>query len=433
MANEKDKELDKILSEVKETKAKAETEKKEDYAERKKKKKNDKRKKEQKQKEQKKERPKNQKSKEELKGALDIEDEPLAFAKRSKIVENESDIEVSKKKPAKKHIEIGEAEVIEDEKANESEENETSEKEVFAGDEKPVYTKVEMPKTARAMKKKTSKKQRKTALLGLLMSVFVIVGVITTLIGLFNAGRYIFTSAAKKEELARVVYPLVIVDVPEFDDPTKLDNSVVVSTAIWDFLLSDSDKSKYERDDFGSMFVPSTDIEAQIRKLYGNDVVVHHQTNDDMGIVMLYDAENDRYIIESSPKYVSYIPRVDKIRKKDGIYTLTVSYVSPDALWTLYPNSAEQKVLKINEFRLKKTKTGYQFLSSKLLDVVGLERQDNVPSDLPSFDYESFETELESDLNSDETLSDEQTTTSDVSDAGGESGSAESSAESSKE
>lgn len=102
MANEKDKELDKILSEVKETKAKAETEKKEDYAERKKKKKNDKRKKEQKQKEQKKERPKNQKSKEELKGALDIEDEPLAFAKRSKIVENESDIEVSKKKPGQK-------------------------------------------------------------------------------------------------------------------------------------------------------------------------------------------------------------------------------------------------------------------------------------------------------------------------------------------
>lgn len=402
MPNEKDKELDKILSEVKENKEKTEETKKEDYAERKKKKKKNKRQQEQNRKEQQKKNV--QKKPQEEKGALDIEDEPLAFAKHSKIVESESEGEIVKQKPAKKHIEVGAAEVIEDEPSAKEEKH--SEKAVLENDEKPVYTKVEIPKTARSMKKKASKKQRKTALLGLLMSIFVIIGVVTTLVGLFNAGKYILTSAAKKEEFAKVVYPLVIVDAPEFEDPTRLDSAVIISSSIWDFLLSDVDKSKYERDDFGSIFVPSTDIEAQIRKLYGNDVVIKHQTIDDGGIIMLYDSENDKYIIESSPKYVSYIPKVDKITRKDDVYTLKVSYVIPDAMWNLHPDSTEQTVVKVNEFKIKKTKSGYQFLSSKLVEVVGFEKLDeNNASEDVSFDYESFENEMNSDLESrDETV-----------------------------
>lgn len=266
-------------------------------------------------------------------------------------------------------------------------------------------------------KPKKTRRQKMTALLGVIMTLFIIIGVISTVwVSVGFAGELI-NNTSQKKELAQEIFPFVIVDIPEFTDPAMLENSAVVASAIWDFIISEPDKSKYTVDELGSMDVPAVDIEHYIRKLYGNDIEIVHQSVDDSNIMMTYNPERQMYNIESTPKFLPYTPRVDKITRTGDIYTLNVSYILPDVMWNLDVDDKTQQVDKKMEYVLKKNRNGYQVLAVKLLEVTGLTSS---MQQVPAVDGGFLEDDPEDDIVVSENQDGETVSGEDASDTTGE-------------
>lgn len=307
------------------------------------------------------------------------------FLQNTTVVE-ETPSEQRSRNPAVRHIAVTAAEVVEIPSKREKERTpSTDEPSPTAGTR------------ARYKRPRMTRRERLTALVGLVVSVFFLVGVVCTVIGGVDLAYNIVNSTALKEELAKFIFPLVIVDTPEFEDPKSLDNSVIISSAIWAFIIDDNDKSKYPTDEFGEMTVPDVDIEPYIRKLYGGEIEIVHQTVDGGSVQMYYDAENKCYLIESTPSFLPYTPRVEKISRSGEIYTLHVSYVLPDVVWELDPSHKNARVDKELEYRLQKEGDGYRILSVKLLALTGMD----MPS-LESFPESDALLELESAAESEE-------------------------------
>ena len=120
---------------------------------------------------------------------------------------------------------------------------------------------------------------------------------------------------------------------------------------------------------------------------------------------MLYDSDNKRYIIESTPRFLAYTPRVEKISRSGDVYTLRVSYVLPDALWNLEKDHSSATVDKIMEYTLKRNRDAYQMLSVRLLEVTGRSEQGADTAPTPAIDDEGWANEEELPVSSGESLS----------------------------
>ena len=149
----------------------------------------------------------------------------------------------------------------ETQETREPEEDKISEEEYVPAD---TESEVSRPKK---VKKKRSKREIRIAVLGILTSFFVVVGVISTIHFIIDTTRNIVDSTELKEELAYAVFPLVIVDAPEFETPESLDSSVIISSSIWRLIL-DADMDTYVKDDVGGITVPDADVEYYVRQLY---------------------------------------------------------------------------------------------------------------------------------------------------------------------
>lgn len=224
-------------------------------------------------------------------------------------------------------------------------------------------------------KEKTAKRGRRTkreiriAILGVLTSFFVVVGVIASVRFVVDTTKNIVDSTELKEELAYAVFPLVIVDAPEFDSPESLDSSVIIASSIWRLIL-DADMGTYIKDDVGGITVPDADVEYYVRELYGSSVQIIHQTIPDASVEMSYSADSKSYLVESTPVLLPYTPRVDEVQRSGDIYTIRVNYILPDVTWNLSGAYRNEVVEKVMQFTLKKADGHYQVLSSKLLEVV---------------------------------------------------------------
>lgn len=225
-------------------------------------------------------------------------------------------------------------------------------------------------------KRKSTKRQNRIAVFGFFITLFVIIGLITTITSAVKLTNRLVNDTDLKNELVTDIFPLVIVDVPEFETATKLDNNAIIASSIWDFIIDEKNKTKYKKDDFGSIYVPDVDIEKHIRHLYGSDVKITHQSIDDSNVQMTYDPESKYYIIESTPKFLPYTPRIDKIVKSGNMLTATVSYVLPDAMWNLNVDEKSQVVDKVMEYKIKKIDDTYQIISVKLLEVRNTQEMD---------------------------------------------------------
>ena len=217
--------------------------------------------------------------------------------------------------------------------------------------------------------KTPSKKQKQIALLGIAIAFFVVIGAISTIWSTVNFTADIVNETSLKKELERAIFPLVIIDAPEFEDSTNLDNSAIIASSIWGFIIHEEDKSKYKKDDLGAIYVPDADIEKYIRRLYGPDVTIQHQSINDASVQMTYNPESNYYIIESTPTFLPYTPRVDKISKSKDILTLRVSYILPDVMLSLNTDEKNQVVDKVMEFQVKEIDDHYQLLSLRLIEV----------------------------------------------------------------
>lgn len=221
------------------------------------------------------------------------------------------------------------------------------------------------------IKDKPTKEYKQTVLFGAFITIFVIIGFFTSVNAITTVSKDFINATSLKDELLDVVFPMVIVDIPEFETPVNLESSIIISTAIWSFITdTQKDMTKYQQDDLGSIYVPDVDIEIYVRKLYGSDINIVHQTINDSNIQMIYNEQDKLYIIDSNPNFLPYSPRIDEAKRTGSIYTLTVSYILPTVSWSL--SSYDQSVQpadKIMQYRLEKVDENYHYLSVKLLEI----------------------------------------------------------------
>ncbi|MDR0821769.1 MAG: hypothetical protein LBN40_04850 [Oscillospiraceae bacterium] len=171
--------------------------------------------------------------------------------------------------------------------------------------------------------------------LGLAISLLAIIGLINTAIFSVHLVGDIQGKTKLKNEVARFVYPVVIVDAPGFTGAANLLPRTVVSTSVWKVIL-EGNTAEYEKTvDF--MVVPAADVEAAAAELYGT-ITVEHQTIDEVDIIFEYDPTRNSYIVPENPRYFSYTPSVDTVQNIGDKIIATVAYIAPSPLEVMNPS-----------------------------------------------------------------------------------------------
>ncbi|MEG1880571.1 MAG: hypothetical protein RR145_04545, partial [Oscillospiraceae bacterium] len=200
---------------------------------------------------------------------------------------------------------------------------------------------------------------------GIITVIFFIIGLVFSVVKTVSWSSDLINDTKLKEELATYVFPSVVIDIPEFTEVKNLDNSAVLLSAVWKLIIDEQDKTKYVQDEFSNIHVPQLDIELYIRKFFGPNVKVEHRSVGDATFPIDYIPEEQAYVFQSSPQYLSYMPKISKISKDKDIYTLNVEYLLPSPLWHLDKSNKNTRTDKTMIYKVKKLdkKEGYQLLS----------------------------------------------------------------------
>lgn len=234
------------------------------------------------------------------------------------------------------------------EKADAAEENEPEEKD---GEEVVVVDLLE-EKTENKKKilfpnaKKYISKKRKhqyAATVGAVLIGLAIIGTISLCSVLVNLGIRVLDNTRQKEAFEWKIYPLLMFDPAAFEDPNQLEEVFILKTALWSTLLEN--RTKYDYDEQGMLLVPASDLDVAAKSLYGEGVVLKHQTiSEDYDFFYLYNEETKTYSVPIMGQTASYVPEVVQISKKGNIYTLIVGYVAPTTLWNVSEDGSSESV-----------------------------------------------------------------------------------------
>lgn len=174
---------------------------------------------------------------------------------------------------------------------------------------------------------------KKMMIFGAIVLVFAVIGLVATVTKTVQWAAALGGSDQQRDEYEWFICPLVMQDPPPFDNPDGLSNTTVITAGVWRLIMNE-DTSKYPIDEFNFITVPASDVEVQIKALFG-DVDYQHETVGDTELMITYDQENKTYIFPAVPHILPYTPQVESIGKADenGLVTLTVGYIPPGLVW----------------------------------------------------------------------------------------------------
>ncbi|MDF2566771.1 MAG: hypothetical protein K0R90_227 [Oscillospiraceae bacterium] len=253
--------------------------------------------------------------------------------------------------------------------------------------------------TPNVVSTKKAKRFNKTVLLGSIVLAFAVIGIIFSVVFVSRFTYDIIDNKSAKAEFEHFIYPLVMLDPPPFERVDKLDQTIILTAACWN-LIQTEDTSKYEKDEFGFITVPKSDIEAHATKLFGTGLKFKHQSIGDAEIAFEYNEDTGEYVIPSTSIFPPYTPKVEKIEKKDDTYKLQVGYIPTGDLWRGDVNGKkyEPKPTKELEYILQKNGKSYKIISVRDKNST---IQPSVSSDLESEVTSGMESLAESPLSSD--------------------------------
>lgn len=214
----------------------------------------------------------------------------------------------------------------------------------------------------------SSKPKRKTFkrsmyfILGIFVTVMSIIGIFFTTTFCIDLVKRIADNTEQKNMFAKIIYPAVVVDVPTYEEGSKLPPDVILTCAIWNIIINE-DKSKYTATD-GLIAVPQSDVEVEATKLFGTGLTFNHQTIGDSAIYFDYNADSKSYSVPVSPHYLPYSPKVEEIKKlNDNKFELTVGYYPPTQAWL--PSGTKAVADKYMIYTVEKQNNSYVILSVK--------------------------------------------------------------------
>jgi hypothetical protein len=197
--------------------------------------------------------------------------------------------------------------------------------------------------------------------LGIVFALLACVGLITIIAkGASFFGSYT-SGDAKKDSFSEVLYPVVIMDIESFDEPSQLTSEQVVTAAIWSMIMSDGVMDQYEKT-FDVVRVPAVDVESYAVKLFGENLPeLTHTTVGPAESRFYFNEETKSYNVPVKPITFTYSPSIKSVTKSGSDYTVVVDYIDELPEWI--PETSSKSV----QYTLTETNEGYQIKSMKVL------------------------------------------------------------------
>lgn len=203
--------------------------------------------------------------------------------------------------------------------------------------------------------------------IGVVVSVLALIGFVSSVLFVKGIAEGIANNTKQKEEFKSIVYPLVIIDSPEFDDINQLSPDSVINAAIWDILLH-GDISKYE-ESYENITIPQADVELHATKLFGKNLTFKHRDVGDLSLTFYYNSETKSYTVPVTPEFFSYSPVIRNVAKNGDTYDVAVGYLAPAPSWV---EERDKELATLPEkyviVKLKKQDNGYIVVSCKETD-----------------------------------------------------------------
>ncbi len=201
--------------------------------------------------------------------------------------------------------------------------------------------------------------------------IFAVFVIIMAIVGCFSTVRFavdctgnLMDNTSLKNEFAQFIFPVVINDIPTFENTSELRNTAMLNSAIWNILIN-KDTSPYESEGMMGLTIPEYDVLASCREIFGSSVTLEHQTVGSAEVRFVYDEENHTYSASKNTRYLTYSPVIIDMNESQGIYTLTVGYLPPSVAAVAGISGMETSPEKYMEYTISRWEGKNTLLSVK--------------------------------------------------------------------
>lgn len=172
--------------------------------------------------------------------------------------------------------------------------------------------------------------------LGVLITLLSLVGVAAIVFGgITLIGRQRTAAAdALKEEMYYFLQPLMFYNPTPFEDVAETEQDAFLNAAAYRVSLAEQvrmlrendENCAYPVDDQGRIAVPTEEIEASYRALFGPDAPLNHRTLSEDELV--YSEADECYYVPFNTLGSSWRGVIDHIRHRGSVYTVRIGYVA---------------------------------------------------------------------------------------------------------
>ncbi len=210
---------------------------------------------------------------------------------------------------------------------------------------------------------KSRKGKRGYFIAGFICTIFAVVGLVFCVMQGIRWIRNFADSSSLKTQLEDVVYPAVVMDLPEFEQAADAAPEMLMSAAVMDILMY-GDLSQYT-EVFDVISIPAQDVKKRADAMFGVTLPEEYMTLFAPGELFFYDESTGCYNVPSSPVIFSYAPEVQEIKRAEEVYTLTVVYRADTAQWQQRSENYNASGEKTMEITLNKSGDDYQIIRIK--------------------------------------------------------------------
>ncbi len=181
---------------------------------------------------------------------------------------------------------------------------------------------------AKSERQRREARRSRRILIGAGVSLLVIIGIISIISTVVSGIQILLDDSDEKLLYADFIAPLVQLDPLPFDSLDSAPQDTLIQAAIW-LAFTEEDSTTFERNEFGSAFLPTAIVDGYALTLYGPDFVAEHKTFIDSGLEFVYDEEKKAYVIPITAQLTTYNPIVEEIDNDGDDKILTVGYLLP--------------------------------------------------------------------------------------------------------
>lgn len=174
---------------------------------------------------------------------------------------------------------------------------------------------------------KPAKKKRFFFGFAVFVIIMAVIGCISTVRFIGDMTGRLLDNTSLKNEFAQFIFPVVVNDIAPFENTNEIPNTSKITCAIWNILIQE-DTSQYD-DGTGVLTIPEYDVMASCKEIFGNTIVMEHQSVGTGEVRFTYDEENHIYTANKNVRYLTYAPQIVEMTEDNGNYRLVVGYLPP--------------------------------------------------------------------------------------------------------